>query len=321
MVESQTLAPVEISAAEAELERRVDSYYAGLNMLTEAENGLKMLLAGGRQEALWNEEIVPTEVKMIEPPEADDLRSAVATALERRPEVRALKARQQAARTQSDLSAEMVKPQLNLVASYANAGLAGTVSERENPFSEASRVSAIRLNELSVLAGLPPVPVVSFGGLPDILVGGYGTALSNLFARRYQTFQAGLSLDLNLRNRTAEANLAQARLAERRLALEQTRLEQLIEMQVRNALQALETARQRIRAAEASARAAKDKLDSEVRLFQAGESTNFMVLTRQNEYSDSRRREVVARLEANKAVSRLRLAMGLTLESYGIKLN
>jgi HAE1 family hydrophobic/amphiphilic exporter-1 len=321
MVESQTLAPVEISAAEAELERRVDSYYAGLNMLTEAENGLKMLLAGGRQEALWNEEIVPTEVKMIEPPEADDLRSAVATALERRPEVRALKARQQAARTQSDLSAEMVKPQLNLVASYANAGLAGTVSERENPFSEASRVSAIRLNELSVLAGLPPVPVVSFGGLPDILVGGYGTALSNLFARRYQTFQAGLSLDLNLRNRTAEANLAQARLAERRLALEQTRLEQLIEMQVRNALQALETARQRIRAAEASARAAKDKLDSEIRLFQAGESTNFMVLTRQNEYSDSRRREVVARLEANKAVSRLRLAMGLTLESYGIKLN
>ncbi|MGB9606691.1 MAG: TolC family protein, partial [Bryobacteraceae bacterium] len=113
---------------------------------------------------------------------------------------------------------------------------------------------------------------------------------------------------------------AQARLAERRLALEQARLEQLIQMQVRNALQALETARQRIRAAEASARAAKDKLDSEGRLFQAGESTNFMVLTRQNEYADSRRREVVARLEANKAVSRLRQAMGLTLEAYGIKL-
>jgi len=321
MVESQTLAPVEISAAEAELERRVDSYYTGLNLLTEAENGLKMLLAGGRQEELWNEEIIPTEVKMIEPPEADDLRSAVAAALARRPELRALKARQQAAHVQTELSAEMVKPQLNLVAGYANAGLAGTVSARENPFSEASRISAIRLNELSALAGLPPVPVVSFGGLPDILVGGYGTALSNLFARRYQTFQAGLSLDLNLRNRAAEANLAQARLAERRLALEQTRLEQLIEMQVRNALQALETARQRIRAAEASARAAKEKLDSEVRLFQAGESTNFMVLTRQNEYSDSRRREVVARLEANKAVSRLRLAMGLTLEAHGIKLN
>jgi len=320
MVASQTLAPVEISAAEAELERRIDSYYTSLNALTEVENALKLLLAANRNEPLWNEEIIPTEVMTLEPPEAEDLRLAVAQALERRAEVRALKARQQAARVQSDLSAEQVKPQLNLVAGYANAGLAGSISARENPFSEASRVSAIRLNEISALLGLPPVPGMSFGGLPEVLVGGYGTALSNLFARRYQTFQAGLTLDLNLRNRTAEAGLAQARLAERRLQLEQARLEQLIEMQVRNALQALQTARQRIRAAEASARAAREKLDSEVRLFQAGESTNFLVLTRQNEYADSRRRAVVARLEANKAVSRLRQAMGLTLQAHGIRL-
>jgi len=320
MVESQTLAPIEISAAEAELERRLDSYYAGLNTLTEVENALKTLLAAGRGEPLWSEEIIPTELKTLEPPEAQDLREAVRAAIARRPEVRALKARQQASHLQRQISADQVKPQFNLVAGYANAGLAGSVSARENPFSEANRASAARLNELSALAGLPPVPAAGFGTLPDILVGGYGTALSNLFARRYQSFQAGLSLDLNLRNRAAEANLAQAALAERRLELEQARLEQLIEAQVRNALQALETARQRIRAAQAAARAAKDKLDSEVRLFQVGESTNFLVLTRQNEYSDSRRREVVARLEANKAVSRLRQALGLTLEAHQIRL-
>jgi len=85
-------------------------------------------------------------------------------------------------------------------------------------------------------------------------------------------------------------------------------------------LQALQTARQRIAAAEASARAAKEKLDSEVRLFQSGESTNFLVLTRQNEYADSRRREVVARLDANKAVARLRQALGNTLEAHHITL-
>ncbi len=320
MVAAQTLAPIEISAAEAELERRVDSYYAGLNILTEVENALKTLLAASRSEALWEEEIIPTEVKILEPPEAEDLRAAVAAAVARRPEIRALEARRQASRVQRELSAEQVKPQLNLVAGYANAGLAGSLSARENPFSEANRASAVRLNELSALAGLPPIPVASFGSLPDILVGGYGTALSNLFARRYQTFQAGLSLDLNLRNRTAEANLAQATLAERRLELERVRLEQLIQAQVRNALQALETARQRIRAAEAAERAARDKLESEIRLFQTGESTNFMVLTRQNEYSDSRRRGVVARLESNKAVSRLRQALGLTLEAHGITL-
>jgi outer membrane protein TolC len=44
------------------------------------------------------------------------------------------------------------------------------------------------------------------------------------------------------------------------------------------------------------------------------------VLTRQNEYADSRRREVVARLDANKAVARLRQALGTTLEAHHITL-
>ena len=182
------------------------------------------------------------------------------------------------------------------------------------------QASAARLNELSVRAGLAPLPSQTFGALPGLLVGGYGTALSNLFGGNYQTVQAGLTLDWTPRNRTAEASLAQAAIAERRLRAEQSRLEQTIEAQVRNSLQALETARQRIAAAEASAKAAKDKLDSEVRLFQAGESTNFLVLTRQNEYADSRRRALVARLDANKAVSRLRQALGTTLAEHGIRL-
>jgi outer membrane protein TolC len=88
---------------------------------------------------------------------------------------------------------------------------------------------------------------------------------------------------------------------------------------VRNALQGIQTARQRIEAAEASARAAKDKLDSEVRLFQTGESTNFLVLTRQNEFADSRLRVVVANLDFNKALARLRQSTGSSLKHYSIQ--
>jgi HAE1 family hydrophobic/amphiphilic exporter-1 len=89
---------------------------------------------------------------------------------------------------------------------------------------------------------------------------------------------------------------------------------------VRNALQAIQTARQRIAAAEASARAAREKLDSETRLFQTGESTNFLVLTRQNEYADSRRRAVAARLDFNKAVASLERALGTTLAAHQVTL-
>jgi outer membrane protein TolC len=67
-------------------------------------------------------------------------------------------------------------------------------------------------------------------------------------------------------------------------------------------------------------RAAKEKLDSETRLYQTGESTNFLVLTRQNEYSDSRRRLLVAQLDFNKSVARLEQAVGTTLESHGVEI-
>jgi outer membrane protein TolC len=118
--------------------------------------------------------------------------------------------------------------------------------------------------------------------------------------------------------RTAEANLGQTLIDEKRIKLERARTEQAIEAQVRGALQGIQTARQRIAAAEASARAAKEKLDSEQRLYQTGESTNFLVLTRQNEYADSRHREVVARLDFNKSVARLEQALGTTLVTHNI---
>ena len=141
-----------------------------------------------------------------------------------------------------------------------------------------------------------------------------------MFGGRYQSFKAGIALDLNLRNRTADANYAQSAIAEKRLKLRQAQVEQTIEAQIRNALQGIETARQRIAAAEASERAAREKLESETRLFQTGESTNFLVLTRQNEASDSRRRAVVARLELNKSIARLEQALGTTLAHHKIVL-
>jgi len=318
MVAAGTQAQIEVSAAEAELERRLDTYYAGIGAVTEAENGIKLLLTSSRENSLWGDEILPVDVETLEPPEAGDLREAVGAALKHRPEMRTIATQREVAAIQTKLGADQLKPQLNLVAGYANTGLAGTVTAGD-PLSELFGAMTNQINELSVPAGLPPI-AFSFGALPPSLAGGYGKSFSNLLSGSYPTVQVGLTLDLTPRNRAAHANLAQSAILERRLKLEQTRLELGIEAQVRNAMQALATARQRIAAAEASARAAKEKLDSETRMYQSGESTNFLVLTRQNEYADSRRRDVVARLDANKAISQLRQAVGSTLEAYKIHL-
>ena len=319
MVEAGSLAPVEISASQAELERRMDSWYAALGVITEAENALKALMAADRKDPMWNDEIVPAEESTVAPPEAGDVSAAVARALAARPELKRIDSQREVTDIQKQQNADQLKPQVNLVAGYGHTGLGGTITQTQNPISSSFAPVFDRINALSAQAGLPPVAVGSTG-VPDILVGSYGTTLSNLFGARYQTFQAGVAFDFTFRNQTAEANLAQSTIAERRLKLQRAQAEQVVQAQVRNALQALETSRQRITAAEASARAANEKLESETRLFQTGESTNFLVLTRQNEYADSRHRLLVARLDYNKAIARLEQALGSTLGAHGISL-
>jgi outer membrane protein TolC len=320
LIDSGTLAPVELAASEAELERRLDNLYTSTATLTAVENNLKLLLTPDRSVPLWSEEILPIESTNPTVPETEDLHDAVAQALKHRPELQSMALRQQINEVEKGLNADLRKPQVNVVGTYSLNGLGGTLRAGDNPFTASSVLLADRVNKLSNLAGLTPLPSTSLGAPPDFLVGGYGTALSNVFGGRYPSVQAGIQIDLNLRNRTAEANYAQSMIAEKRLRLQQSQIEQGIEAQVRNALQGVQSSRQRIVAAEAGAKAAQEKLESETRLFQTGESTNFLVLTRQNEAADSRRRAVTARLDFNKSVSLLEQVLGSTLPAHKITL-
>lgn len=320
LVKAGTLAPVEISASEAELQRRIDTLYSNLDTLTEIENNLKVLIAAEPASELWGDAIIPIDMGLMKP-STEDLRDAITTAVKRRSEFRALNVRNQINDVDKELNSNLQKPEVSLVGQYALSGLAGSLNTLTNPFANLNAPLNNRINEISALLGLQPLPGGdAFTPPPDFLIGSYGSTLQNLFGGRYQTVQVGVQIDFNIRNRTAEGNYGQTLINEKRLKLERTRTEQVVQAQVRNALQGVETARQRIQAAEASARAAKEKLDSEIRLFQTGESTNFLVLTRQNEFADSRRRTVVARLDYNKSVARLEQALGTTLSVHQISI-
>ncbi len=320
MIAAGTLAPVEISASRAELERRRDNFFAAIAQWTDVENALKLLLTPDRKAPLWNEAIEPVDRRVEEPQETADLAVRVEQAIARRPELKQLALRQESNQLQRDLASSQLKPQVDLILSYQNAGIGGSLRPGDNPFTASSAAQFLRLNELSRLAGLPPLTPTSFGAIPGSFIGGAAESLSGVFTGAFPTYSAALQLELNPRNRTAQANLAQTGIAAKRLKLEQSRFEQIVEAQMRGALQTLESARQRITAALASEGAAKDKFDSELRLFQTGESTNFLVLTRQNEYLEARLRAVLAQLEFNRAVSRLEQASGRTLETYGVRL-
>ncbi len=67
-------------------------------------------------------------------------------------------------------------------------------------------------------------------------MGSAGTSLGNLFDRRFQTALIQIQMEIPLRNRTAQANVARTGILRQQLERQRRQLEQIIEAEVRNTL-------------------------------------------------------------------------------------
>jgi HAE1 family hydrophobic/amphiphilic exporter-1 len=209
------------------------------------------------------------------------------------------------------------RPQLDLIGQYGITGLAGSVSTATNPLLALNNILLDRVNQLSTFQGLLPLQGIPTT-LPGSLIGGQGQAFSNLFSNNFRTVKIGISFNFIIHNRTAEGNLGHSLAQRRQISAQRQKAEEMVQVDVRNALQAVRTAQKRIEAARAARVASERQLESEVRQYQAGESTNFLVLTRQNDLSDIKGREIRALTDYNKAIADLQRAMATTLQSHNV---
>ncbi len=314
-----TLAQVQIVEAEAELKRREGDVLVAMENVNRAQNVLKQLVLPDRKDTQWNENFKPADQAELKPYPLR-LADAVQKALASRPELEQIGLQSELNAIDAAFNRDQVRPQVDLLANYLSTGLAGALLNQSNPFTEQNEVFLTRLNDLSRLAGLPPIQAIPTRGIPANLVGSYGSSLSNLFQQNYRTLQVGVTVNLPLRNRTAEANLARTLAAGRQLQTLRQRVEQLVEADVRNSLQSVTTAEKRVESARAGRIASQAQLESEERRFRAGETTNFFVLTRQNQLSEARSREMRTLADYNVAVAQLQRATAATLEKFGIQL-
>jgi len=155
--------------------------------------------------------------------------------------------------------------------------------------------------------------------VPDRFSGGYFRALSNLFSQDFRTYQFGVRLSFPWRNRTAEGNLGRTLAEARQLDARQRQLVQTIQIEVRNALQSVEAARQRFEAARAGRIAAEAQYKGEVERYRAGLSTNFLVLEQENDLAIARGNEVRALTDYNKALADLQRVTGMTLVNNNLQ--
>jgi HAE1 family hydrophobic/amphiphilic exporter-1 len=327
-----TQAPLARAEVQTELANRESSLLLAVQNVSIAENNLKQLIAKDSTAPEWSSQITPTDTPKFDAAPVN-LIDALKEARENRPELRRL-------RLQNDINAidlqyfkNQTKPQIDIQSTLATTGLAGKdVSGAAaagtlfpiisgDPLINAQafllqQIQLLRANDMLPPAIVPLVP--SAGGPPADLIGGYGKDLSNLFGFKTRNVTVGLAIQFPWKNKTAQADLAGARIQKEQLEASTRSQDQIIEVDVRNSAQAVETSRRRVLAAREARVNAEMQLEGEQRLYQVGRSTTFLLFQRENALTNARNAELRAETDYNKALADLQRATSTTLRANNI---
>src|SRR5687768_5747870 len=326
-----TQAPLARAEVQTELANREAALLIAVQNVSIAENNLKQLIVKDPTEPVWSAQLTPTDTPTFDTAPVN-LNEALKEARANRPELRRL-------RLQNDINSidiqyfkNQTKPQLDIVSTVATTGLAGTpistlppgtlvplISGDPNANANAfllSQIQDVQRRSGFPVATSPETPIPSLA--PSALVGGYGQTLRNMFNLNTYNVVVGVAIQLPLRNRTAEANLAGARIQQEQLLASVRSQDQIIEVDVRNAAQSVETARLRVLAAREARINAEAQLEGEQRLYQVGRSTAFLLFQRENALTNARNAELRAETDYNKALADLQRATSTTLRANNI---
>ena len=322
-VEQGTEAVVDVIQTQTQMSDYQQQVFNAQQTLTQAENTLKSLMLPNRNDPMWNAAL-KTVITPDESAPIPTLPEALHQALAERPDLKAGELGVQITELDARLAKEQTKPQVNLTAQVGVQGLAGAVvPSTGGGFGAIFAPILNQINELSTLAGIPPLSTSSLGStssVPDFFVGGYGQSLQTLRDGRFPTVKIGLQVSLPIGNRTARAEAAIASVNQKQSITQQQALEMTVESDVRNSLQKLMNSDLIENTAHRAAQLAQQQYDSEQRQFKAGTSSVFLVLQRQNELIAAKLREIRATADRGEAQADFDRATANTLHRQNIDL-
>lgn len=327
-----TQAPLSRAEVQTELANRESSLLVAVQNVSRAENNLKQLIVKDSSAPEWSAQLTPTDTPKFDSTPVN-LNEALKEARENRPELRRLRLQNDINNIDIQYFKNQTHPQIDIQSTLATTGLAGkdvsgaaaagtllpVIGGDPNTNASAFLLQQIRDIQTRAMFPLAIVPVVpSQGGPPADLIGGYGKDLSNLFSLKTRNVTIGLAIQFPLKNQTAEADLAGARIQKEQLQASTRSQDQIIEVDVRNAAQAVETSRRRVLAAREARANAELQLEGEQRLYQVGRSTTFILFQRENALTNARNAELRAETDYNKALADLQRATSTTLRANSI---
>lgn len=317
-------APLGRYEVETELANRETELITSTQQVETAENRLKQLILREPSNAEWSSQFVPTDSPVISN-DAVDLQLAINDATENRPELRRLKLETEINKIDIDYFKNQTKPQIDLNNTFSLGGLSSvgnTVNGNSFPlFSGTDEILRVKLNTLLPLSEQINNPLIPIGTNPSFLIGGFNRSFLNLFRSDAPSYSVGVTISFPFRNKTAKADLAGARFQEERISAQTRSQEQLVVSEVRNAVQAVESARQRIFTARRARENAEKQLEGERKLFDAGRSTAFLLFQRENTLTNARNSEIRAETDYNKSLADLQRSTSTTFTANGVQID
>jgi len=268
-VEVGTLAPIEVTAAEASVAQREQAIIASEAAFLNANDALIRALYPKTGQP---DKVVPTDEPNLSYTVADEP-AGEKLALERRVELKMAKLSLESSSARLEAAQNRLLPRLDAYASY---------SGNSNNYDRLSPVN------------------------------------TDLTSQNYPGYTVGLSFSLPITNRTAKGSLNQARANERSSELTYRDQELAVSLQVRQAFRNVEASQKGVEAAKKTRVFREKDLDAEQKKFENGMSTNFLVLSKQNDLDAARSAELQAQIAYAKSVTALEQSVGNLLEARSL---
>jgi HAE1 family hydrophobic/amphiphilic exporter-1 len=317
-------APLARAEVLTELATREADVLLATQQVSITENSLKQMLLKDATTVEWTSSYVPTDTPVFSP-DTINLENAVKDAIDNRWELRRLKLANDINAIDIAYFKDQTRPKIDLNTTFSFDGLSRggvtTDSTVVPQFTGNDEILRTRLNTLLATAGQAQIanPDVLIPGTPSFLVGGFNRSLANTFRSDAPNYSVGVTISFPFRNLTAKANLAGAEVTKHQIETQMRAQEQVVIVEVRNAVQAVETAKQRVLAARRARENAEIQLDGERKLFDSGKSTTFLLFQRENALTNARNAEIRAETDYNKALAELQRSTSTTLQMNNIE--
>ena len=290
-VEIGTMAPIDVVQAQSQAATQRQNLAQAEGTRRTAELALKRLIVSGTQDSNWNAAIDPVDRPDFRP-EPVDIEGAIRRALGARTDLLQAQKNLQVNDVTLKYLRNQTLPQVDVTARYGLIGQGGT-----QYLSSGSGINR-------VVTGVVP--------------GGYGDALSTLFAQNFPTWNVALNVTYPIGTSAQDAAVARARVQTAQFEAQLRQIELQVATEVTNAATQVQNNVERVQAAQAAREFAQRQLEAEQSKFEVGMSTNYFVVQAQRDLATAENNELQAVLGYRKSLVELERLQQTTMQSSNI---